>query len=267
MARLPYEEGQSIHSMNARQLRQYISDQATEAQERLDSSDLTTATKAFREAAGDITNARGKVARSTSYKTVPEMREMAYNLRQFNSLDSESGFAKSIDWKENKQKYQSFIRNRIAEGDDYWSKFITAKGNVSRKGYDEYKQYVEFIKSVKDIQNQYGYRTLKQYAIENMKDKNQSRETSKLLNEVFQETKGKGLTQRELIESFEMKLADMQDQKAKAAAERKQAIKTKKQIAKKASGVKAKTKKSSKSGTTVRVKTGRKMKESGKISR
>lgn len=224
MAREAYSDDQSINSMTTRQLRQYISDKATEAQARLDSSDMEEATRAFKNMANAITYAGGtKVRRSTSNMTREEMVEYAYDLRQFNSMDDSSGFAQSIEWKENKSRYESFIRNRIEEGDEYWKQYLTPKGNVSKKGYQDYKDYINFIKSIKDIQMQYGYRTLKQYGIDAMGE-GRTKEVAKVLNEVYQETKGKGFSQRDLIEAFEIRLANIEESKTKApnAPKRKQ---------------------------------------------
>lgn len=246
MARKPYAEDQNIHSMTTRQLRQYIADKTEEAQQRLNTiEDLSEASRAFRDLADIITNDRGKVKRSTSYMSKEEMREYAYTLRTFNQLDVSSSFAKSVEWKENKKKYQAFIRNRIAEGDDYWKKYLTPKGNVSKRGYQDYKDYINFIKSIKDVQNQYGYRTLKQYGIQFLSDKNIQgipKDIGKILNNIFQESKGKGLTQKDLIEMFEIRL---QDEMAKLKPVRPKKSKSKQNI-------KAKTARKMKTHGTVR---------------
>lgn len=257
MARQPYKEDQNIHSMTTRQLRQYISDKATEAQSRLDSADMDEASRAFKDAASAITNRAGtKVRRSTSYMTLEEMREYAYSLRQFNSLDTTSSFAKSIEWKENKQRYETFIKNQIQKADgEYWKKYITPKGNVSRKGYEDYKRYIAFIKSVKEVQDEYGYRTLKQYGVDSVKNKDPERAkiVSKLLNEVYTDSEGKGLTQAQLVDRFLIALQEY-DSKEKAKAK----------IKKTASKVKVKTKKP-KSKTNIKVKKTGKMRTDGTV--
>lgn len=252
MARKPYKVDQSIHSMTTRQLRQYIADKAEEAQKRLDSAVGEDTTKAFREAAWEIQGRGGKVKRSTSNMSKEEMREFAYALRQFNSLDTTSGFAKSVEWKENKSKYETFIRNRIADGDSYWEKFLTAKGNVSKRGYQEYKDYVDFVKGIQEYKSQFGYRTLLQYAesaMEFSKGKD-LKDINKLLSEVWEESKGKGFSQAKLIESFELRLNELNAEEAK---QRSKAVK---------SAVKAYKGKKSKSN--IKVKKGRQMK-GGKV--
>ena len=257
MAREAYTEDQSINNMTTRQLRQYISDKATEAQARLDSSDMEDATRAFKNMANAITYAGGtKVRRSTSNMTREEMVEYAYDLRQFNSMDASSGFAQSIEWKENKSRYESFIRNRIEEGDEYWKQYLTPKGNVSKRGYQDYKDFINFLNSVKDIQLPYGYRDIKQYAVDSV-HKGNSKEVAKLLIDVYQETKGKGFSQRDLIEAFNNALSEMDNAKAKApnAPKRKQTV-TKKR---KPKTVKIKTeRKKSKSNITTKKPKGMK---------
>lgn len=258
MARKPYDENQSIHSMTTRQLRQYIADKATEAQERLDTARGVEVSKAFRDAAGEITGNTSKVKRSTSYMSKEQMREFAYALRQFNSLDVESGFAKSIEWKENKGRYETFIRNRIAEGDEYWAQYLTKKGNVSKRGYQDYKDYINFIKNIQEVKNQYGYRTLKQYAEAAMNEKGgkeKMQQISKLLTKVFAESKGKGLTQAELIERFELRLSELETEEKRATTKNRKTAKL----------PKPKAVKRKKSKSNVKVKTTGKMKDSAKV--
>lgn len=245
----------NIHSMTTRELRGYIADQAEEAQERLSSIDLDDASKAFRDAASDITYKNGRVIRSTSNMSKEEMREHAYLLRQFNSLDTESKFAESIDWQENKQRYQTFIRNKVEEGDEFWSQFLTPKGNVSKRGYKDYKDYISFLQSIEDVKAQYGYRTLKQYAEDARADtdpKERMRIISKLLNEVYTESRGKGWSQSRMIEIFEERLREYDEDQAK----------------KKKKPVKPTFKKSSpkKSKSNVKIQKARKMREDGKVS-
>ena len=165
MARLPYEADQSIHSMNTRQLRQYIADQAKEAQQRIDSMPKD-ASKAFKELKSDITDRSGsKVRRSTSYMNKAEMREYAYQLRSFNQFDTESKYAGKTDYQKNKKRYEAFVRNQIAKSgaeNQYWSQFLTPKGNVSKRGYQEYKDFIAVLKASEEYIKSYGYRTIQQ---------------------------------------------------------------------------------------------------------
>lgn len=254
MARQPYSEDQNIHSMTTRQLRQYIADKATEAQTRLDTSKGESTTKAFREAADEITGRSGKVKRATSNMSKAEMREYAYALRQFNSLDTTSGFAQSIEWKENKGRYQQFVRNRIEEGSEYWKQFLTAKGNISKRGYQAYKDYIEFIKGIDDYKSQFGYRTLMQYAEASLKGGNKTdlNVINKLLSEVFEESRGKGFTQADLNDRFKLRLDEMI---AKEAQKQKKPKKKAAPAVKKA--------KRTKSKSNIKVQKGRKYKGEG----
>lgn len=276
MARQKYDPDQSIHSMTTRQLRQYIADQAAEAQQRLSSSNLSDATKAFRDAAAQISDGR-KVYRSTSYMTKAEMRERAYALRDFNSLDDSSGFAKSKDWQENRKRYQTFIRNRINDPrtpedvKKYWSQFLTAKGNPSKKGYAAYKQYIEFLKSVNEVQGEYGYREIQRYGIQAAPDPRRRKDLANIFNKVFIQNQKKNLTQAELIDKLNLAIKDY-DSKHNAEAmkklEKKKAASKTQQAGSKTQRKQTKTKKaSSSSGTSIKAKTGRKMKEHGTVRR
>lgn len=276
MARQKYDSDQSIHSMTTRQLRQYIADQAKEAQQRLSTSDLSDSTKAFRDAAAQISDGK-KVFRSTSYMTKAEMRERAYALRDFNSLDDSSGFAKSKDWQENRKKYQTFIKNRLTDPKtskvvkDYWSQFLTAKGNPSKKGYAAYKQYIEFLKSVSEVQSQYGYREVQKYGVQSSHDPNRRKDLANIFNKVFIQNEKKNLSQADLIDKLHLAIKDY-DAKHNAEAmkklEKKKSAPKTQQTRSKTERKQTKTKTaSSSSGTTIKAKTGRKMKEHGAVRR
>ena len=134
MAFQDYESDQSIHSMTTRQLRKYISENAKEAQKRIETLPKD-ASKAVQEAADNIT-VHGKVLAGTSTMTKAEMREYAYSLRTFNKLDVESKYAEKSEYQQNKKRYETFIRNQIEKSgaeNQYWKKYITEKGNVSRE--------------------------------------------------------------------------------------------------------------------------------------
>ena len=258
MARLPYKEDQSIHSMNTRQLRQYIADQADEAQERLDSAPKDVS-KAFDELKSEIIYQKGirtgKVKRSTSNMSKAEMREYAYTLRQFNAFDTESKFAEKTDWQKNKKRYESFIKNQVAKSgaeNQYWSKYITEKGNVSKRGYKEYKDFIATLKASEEYIKTFGYRTLQQYAQDSRNNVDPGNKIlNKTLARVYTENKGKGLTQAQLLDELKTEY-----DKALAAETSKQKSK---QISVK------KPKKSSSKSTTVKVKKAGKMRTSGAV--
>lgn len=276
MARQKYAPDQSIHSMTTRQLRQYIADQAKEAQERLSTSDLSDATKAFREAAAQISDGK-KVYKSTSYMTKAEMRERAYALRDFNSLDDSSGYAKSKDWQENRKRYQTFIKNRVNDPrtpedvKKYWSQYLTPKGNVSKKGYAAYKQYIEFLKSVNEVQSEYGYREIQRYGVQSAPDPKRRKDLANIFNKVFIQNEKKNLSQADLIDKVHLAIKDY-DAKHNAEAmkklEKKKSAPKTQQTRSNTERKRTKTKKSgSSSGATAKAKTGRKMKEYGAVRR
>ena len=150
---------------------------------------------------------------------------------------------------ENKKKYETFVKNQIEQGNTYWEKYLTKKGNVSKRGYQEYKEYITFLRNIDQIKLQFGYRNIKQYFVE---DKNtgknaDTKELAKLLNKVYLDAKGKGYTQEELLQAFENELNELQSKK-----------KTKPVIPK----IKAKVKKSK---STVKTKKSGKMREHGSV--
>lgn len=258
MAREKYDPNQSIHSMTTRQLRQFIADQAKDAEQRLKTVNLDNTSKAFKDAALGISYTNGKVIKSTSNMTKAEMRELAYKFRDFTSLDTFSGYAESIDWKENKKKYQTFIKKRVEDGDDFWKQFITEKGNVSKKGYSDYKQYIEFLKSVQEVKSEYGYKQLKTYARQTLEDPKRARDIARIMTKLVEESKGKSWTQGDLITKFELavKKYDQDRKKHLTAIEAQYDFNI------------PKVKNSSKKSTTkIPVKQGRKLKEHGSVRR
>lgn len=258
MARLPYSENQSIKSMNTRQLRQYISDQAQEAQARLDTKPKD-ATRAFEELLYPITNReRTRIKRSTSNMTKAEMQEYAYDLTRFNKYDVESKYYNKTDFERNKQRYESFIKNQVeksGEENQYWKKYILPSGNVSKKGYQEYKDFIEVLKASDEFLKSFGYRDIQQYA----QDKRSNLDPgNKILNrtiaKVYRDSKGQGLTQAELLKNLKREYDDALNKEAS-----KQKPKAKPKTSR---SVKPSTKKGRKtsSKSNIKVKTGKKMK-------
>ena len=264
MARLDYTKADNIHAMNTRQLRDYIHIKSREAEARLSTIDMDTASRAFKDAVSDITYKGGRVIKSTSNLSKEEMRELAYKYRQFESLDVTSSFAKSIEWKENKQKYETFIRNQTAAGSatkDYWSKYITPKGNISKKGYEEYKKYLQFLRNMTDIIEQYDYEMLKKYYKQAEGDPKLQKKMEELLITTYMDNKEKGVSQEELNNQFYKKwndyLTDYKQNKTKQPSVKKPSVK--KPAAKK-------PKKAPASKQTIKTKQGRKMRTSAKVS-
>ena len=262
MAFQEYTEDQSIHSMTTRQLRLYISTMGKEAQSRLDSLDIEDADRALKESISAITIRSGKVRTGTSNMDKAEMREMAYALRTFNQLDTESGFALKTEWQKNKSRYESFIKNRIAEGDSYWSQYKTEKGNISKKGYEDYKQFIGFMKEIESVKYQFTYKTIKQYGINQMQTGDESKARlkamSKMLNKVYAESKGKHLTTSQIIDRFNQEWDDYVE--THDFKETKPKVKAKKYTPKK-------VKREKKTSTSVKTKTVGKMRDNAKVHR
>lgn len=204
MARKPYSEDQSIHSMTTRQLRQYIADQADEAEGRIKSAPKEPS-RAFVELQEDITK-NGKVKRSTSYMTKAEMREYAYMLRTFNRFDAESEYYQKTDWEKNKSRYEKFIKNQVdkkGKEHKYWKKYILPSGEISQEGYQEYKDFISVLSASEEYLNEYGYRTIQKYAQDSTNNLDPDKKIlNRTLAKVYIENKGKGLTQGQLIDKF-----------------------------------------------------------------
>ena len=263
----------NIHEMTTRELRGYIYQKARDAQERLDTADMSSASKAFKDAAAVITNRSGKVMKSTSNMTKAEMRERAYELRQFESLDTTSTFAKSIEWQQNKEKYKSFMRTQLEDPlfRDQFKKYLTKKGleqyeqyrkgeielkdvtGISKTGYQEYKNYISFLSNISTVIESYGYETIKQYAVESKKDPQRAKVIERLLFKIYEDGKGKGWTQAELAKKFSQAL-DEYDKRSTAAGKVKTKVPT----------VKTKRSKKSSSGT-IRIGQAGKMRTNGSV--
>ena len=286
MAREEYKESQSIHSMTTRQLRKYIADKAEEAQNRIDTTNMDDASQAYKDALYEITNrSHTKVKRSTSNMSKEEMREYAYLLRQFESLDTISEFAKSIEWKENEKRYKSFIEKQIEDDPKSpWKKYKNADGTISEEGFKEYRDYINFLRTMKDVREQYGYESLKTYYqnTSQSKDKNKRvHKVERLLYDVYKESEGKGWDKDRLNKEFNDRLADLdkpkttKTSKPTKSTKKKSSKKSNKKAIKKAvknvqkTARKAGTNKTAKpkSSNTIRASQGRKMREYGRVQR
>ena len=261
MARVDYSSAANIHQMTTRQLRDYIYKKSREAQERIDSMDLEAAPKSLQNAASYIIGRGGKVKKSTSYMTKEEMREYAYDLRQFNSLDDSSDFAKSLAWKENKDKYESFIEKQKKDGIKYWDQF---KGDPEA-GFYKYQEFIRFVNSVKDTIQDYGYEQIRTYGIDAMKAKQiakRRRDVVAVLTKVWSENQGKGLDQSKLIDKFNTSMTDFDEMTAKEQRDFLNPPKPKKKSKAKVPTVKSKTQKSH---NNIKPGKPRKMKQHGTL--
>ena len=103
-----------------------------------------------------------------------------------------------------------------------------------------------------EIKQQYGYETIKQYGLDAKKDPERSKTIEKLLIKTYADNKGKGLSQSELNDRFNIALAEYDSQHKTAAK------KTKKPVVKK-------PKKAPSSKSDIKIKKGRKMRTDGTI--
>lgn len=227
MAERDYMRGEGvtpIQDMSTRQLRRYIRERAEEAQERLNSmKDPEEAPRSWQEQLEYVSSfglGRGGIKKDTSRMDKITMAEYAYALRDLNMLDTYSKYSRDQDYKENKQRYQNFVKEQLRSlnpnSRKYWSQFVTEKGNISKKGYQEYKNYINWIKNLDDVMSTYGYETIKDIYYDQT-DQEQKQEVEDMLLETWEENKGKGLTPSQLIDNFYDKLDAQKKAKKKAA--------------------------------------------------
>lgn len=228
MAELDYRRGENggvtpIQEMNTRQLRKYIRERAEEANERIYTiKDIEDMPESFKTQYSFVTSfgvgVGGSIKKDTSRMTKEEMAEYAYALRDLNMLDTESRYAMNQDYKQNKQKYESFIRERTREDNpnkeerERWKKYLTEKGNVSKRGYQEYKNFINFVRNIDEVMSTYGYETIKDFYYDET-DPEEQKVIGDLLIETYDENLGEGLTPSELIDIFNEKLADHKKEK------------------------------------------------------
>lgn len=226
MAYQDYRRGEGttpIQDMTTRQLRQYVREKAEEAQERIDSIeaqknfDISDTSRAFQNQLDYVksfgSGRGGSIKKDVSYMSKEEMAEYAYAIRDLNMLDTESKYARDLDYKENKDRYTKFIQQRTPENNinpqdrEYWSQFLTAKGNVSKKGYTEYKNFINFLRNIDEVLAAYGYETIKDKYYEET-DPQMQEVVAGLLSEVYMQNKGTGMSTSDLVEEFNKRLED-----------------------------------------------------------
>lgn len=226
MAERDYMRGEGvtpIQDMTTRQLRKYIRERTEEAQARLDSIekdkrlDLEDMSLAFRDQLKHVqsfgTGRSGGLKKDTSRMTKEEMAEYAYAIRDLNMLDTESKYARDIDYKENRDRYEKFIKNRTSEENrnkadrEYWQQYLTEKKNVSKRGYEEYKNFVNFLRNIDEVMTSYGYETIKDKYYDET-DPEMQQIVADLLLEVYRDNAGSGMTMGDLVDEFNRRLND-----------------------------------------------------------
>lgn len=223
MAERDYMRGEGvtpIQDMTTRQLRRYIRERTEEAQARLDSInsaknlDLEDMPLAFQDQLRHVqsfgTGRSGGIKKDTSRMSKEEMAEYAYAVRDLNLLDTESKYARDLDYKENKDRYTEFIKARTREDNinkadrEYWKQFLTDKGNVKKSGYAEYKNFINFLRAIDEVKASYGYETIKDLYYDET-DKDNQAVIADMLVEVFRDNAGTGLPVSKLVDIFNEK--------------------------------------------------------------
>ncbi len=270
MAEKDYHRGEQnkgvtpIQDMSTRQLRRYIRERADEANKRISTiRDIEDTPQALQDQLFMLQSfGRGRsggVIKDTSRMDKLDMVEYAYALRDFNMLDTSSKFSKDQDYRQNRKKYETFVKNQWSsidqEAKKYWSQFKTEKGNVSKKGYQEYKNFVNFLKSIEHTISTYGYETVAgQYYDQTGEVELSKDEVEQIALDVFQENSGKGLENKDVTRILLDKLDEKRNPKKEEEApepEFKDRVRSKK--------VKG-PKKGKKSSQNIGTKTGGKMK-------
>ena len=113
MAFKEYDRTASIQTMNARQLRLYISRGAKEANERLQTLDPNKMPDAMKDIYMDAATHQGRFLQGTSNMSKAQMQEYAQKLRDFNFMDTKSQYARDREYEDNYDRYEKFILTKI----------------------------------------------------------------------------------------------------------------------------------------------------------
>lgn len=271
MAEKDYHRGEQnkgvtpIQDMSTRQLRMYIRERADEANKRISTiRDIEDTPQALQDQLFMLQSfGRGRsggVIKDTSRMDKVDMVEYAYALRDFNMLDTSSKFSRDQDYRQNRKKYETFVKKQWdsvdQEAKKYWSQFKTEKGNVSKKGYQEYKNFVNFLKSIEHTISTYGYETVAgQYYDQTGEVELSKDEVEQIALDVFQENAGQGLENKDVTRILLERLDEKRNPKKEEEApepEFKDRVRSKKG--------KGTRKKGTKSSQNIGTKTGGKMK-------
>ena len=268
MAFKEYERTASIQQMNARQLRLYISRSAKEANERLSTLDPKTMPDAMRDIFQDAATHKGVFLAGTSNMSKKDMQAYAEKLRDFNFLDTESSFARDAEYEQNFDRYEAFIKKQTSRaGRGYWNKFIDKNGNISKEGYQEYKQYLNFIKGIMEDIQSYSYDAIREkIGVSNVRkrfteakkssDPKRLEKVEKIIGEAYQKYYGKDKNTADLNAYIIQQIAKLDEKKPKKQSAKKPAAKKPKTSKSKGNNIKAKAGKKMRTHGTVREKQG-----------
>ena len=106
-----------IQDMSTRQLRRYIRERADEANKRISTiKNIEDTPQALQDQLFMLQSfGRGRsggVIKDTSRMDKVDMVEYAYALRDFNMLDTSSKFSRDQDYRQNRKKYEAFVKNQ-----------------------------------------------------------------------------------------------------------------------------------------------------------
>ena len=247
MAFKEYDRTASIQTMNARQLRLYISRGAKEANERMQTLDANKLPDAMKDIFMDVATHQGRFLQGTSHMTKAQMQEYAQKLRDFNFMDTKSAYARDREYEDNYDRYEKFIKNQKSkQGRAHWAQYINKDGSVSKEGYQEYKEYINFVKGIMEDIQSYSYDKIKEnFGVSNIRkrftearsnsDPDRVQKVEKIIADVYEKYKGKQKTTKDLnaIILREIRKLDVNPKS---------------------------TNKSKKSSSEIKVKTGKKMK-------
>lgn len=284
MAFKEYERTASIQQMNARQLRLYISRNAKEANARLKTLDPDTMPDTMKDILkeeswkGHISN-KGTFLAGTSDMSKGMMQKYAEALRDFNFMDTESKFTRDKEYEQNFDRYEAFIRKQTGRtGGKYWKKFVDENGNISKEGYQEYKQYLNFIKGIMEDIQSYSYDAIREkIGVSNVRkrfteakksnDPARLQKVEKIISDAYQNYYGKGKTPADLNAYIIREIAKLDaPEEPEETAKKPAAKKGKKPAAKKAKKPAVKKPKTSKSkGNNIKAKAGKKMRTHGTV--
>ena len=206
MAFKEYDRTTSIQTMNARQLRLYISRGAKEANERLQTLDPNKMPDAMKDIYMDAATHQGRFLQGTSNMSKAQMQAYAQKLRDFNFLDTKSEYARDREYEDNYDRYEKFIKNqRSKQGRAHWAQYINKDGTVSKEGYQEYKEYINFVKGIMEDIQSYSYDKIKEnFGVSNItearsnSDPDRVKKVEKIIADVYEKYKGKQKTTKDL---------------------------------------------------------------------
>lgn len=210
MAFKEYDRTASIQTMNARQLRLYISRGAKEANERMQTLDANKLPDAMKDIYMDVATHQGRFLQGTSNMSKAQMQEYAQKLRDFNFMDTKSQYARDREYEDNYDRYEKFIKNQKSkQGRAHWAQYLNKDGTVSKEGYQEYKEYINFVKGIMEDIQSYSYDKIKEnFGISNIRkrftearsnsDPERVQKVEKIIADVYEKYKGKNKTTKDL---------------------------------------------------------------------